>query len=73
MLTVIVILLFAGVMAFDFAPQMKRPDARRKDAAVYLALIALSFTVLLLYSLHVTIPSPAEPITDAVKSLFPIK
>jgi hypothetical protein len=72
MLTVIVLLLFAAVIVFDFVPQAKQ-GAAKKDKAVYLAIIAVSFIVLLLYSFNITVPSPTGPIQSIVKSLFNVK
>ncbi len=85
MLTAIVALLFAGVVAFDFIPQIKqagagnepskKPNAlcTKKEAAVYLALLLLSFVVLLLYSFHIRAPSPFEAIYRFIEQTLGIK
>lgn len=73
MLTVIVLLLYAAVIAFDFVPQTKQPGSRKKDSVVYLALTLLSFAVLLLYSFNIMVPGPSEPISNVIKALFKVK
>lgn len=72
MLTVIVLLLFAAVIAFDFVPNVKQCK-RKKDNVVYIAIFTLSFAVLLLYSFNIVVPSPSGPISDVVKALFNVK
>ena len=83
MLTVIVILVFAGTIAFDFLPGMKQqPDEPEKNAAlrgslkdnvVYCAFVLASFVVLILHSFNIMVPGPSGPITDFVDMLFHIK
>jgi uncharacterized protein with PQ loop repeat len=73
MLTFIVLLLFAGVVAFDFVPQIKQAGGSKKTSAVYIVFLIVSFTVLLLYSFGVEVPSPAVPIKNIVGALFGVK
>ncbi len=73
MLSVIVVLLFAGVVVFDFVPQIKRKVASKKDGAVYIIFLIVSFAVLLLFSFDVKVPSPSVPIMNIVSALFGIK
>lgn len=51
----IVLLLFAGVVLWDFVPVLKGKD--RKKIWIYAALLAVSFSVLTLYALDVPLPS----------------
>jgi hypothetical protein len=73
MLTVIVALLYAGVIAFDFVPQAKRPGASKKSGAVYLALVLLSLVMLLLYSFNISVPSPIRAVLKSIEQLFQLK
>jgi hypothetical protein len=67
MLTAIVIVLFACVVLVDFRPMS---GASAKEKIIYLALMALSFGVLLLYSLDIPVPSPAEGIRNVIDAIF---
>lgn len=71
MLTAIVIFLFAGAVVFDFLPKLKNQPKRNK--IIYLALIGVSFIVLVLYSFDVTVPGPSEPIKSLVESIFKVE
>ncbi len=71
MLTAIVILLFAGTVLFDFLPKMKNEPPKNK--AVYIALISVSFIVLVLFSFEIIVPSPAGLIKSVVKSIFKVQ
>jgi cadmium resistance protein CadD (predicted permease) len=73
MLTFIVALLFACVIAFDLAPQVKQAGALHKDSAVYMAFVAVSLAVLLLYSFNIPLPSLSGPISGVIKALFRVK
>lgn len=68
MLTAIVVALFLCVILMDFLPMGRAP---LKDKIVYLFLTAVSFGVLLLYTLDVPLPSPAEGIRQLIESIFP--
>ncbi len=69
MTTFIVLAFFAVVFLVDYLPFLKQPGEKGK--VVYGMLMAASFCVLLLYTLHVPVPSPAEPIRNAIDALFP--
>ena len=69
MITSIVITLFAVVFLVDYLPLLKRPGEKGK--VVYGALMAVSLCVLLLYTFQIPVPSPAEPIRNAIDALFP--
>jgi hypothetical protein len=67
MLTVIVIMLYAFVILFDFIPRRKeRPVIA---VVVYCAIMAVSFMVLILYSLGIQVPGPSEAIENMVNTL----
>lgn len=70
MLTAIVIFLFAGAVVFDFLPKLKNQPGKNK--MIYLALIGISFIVLILYSFDIVVPGPSEPIKSLVKSIFKV-
>ena len=69
MLTAIVVALFLCVILIDFLPMGKSP---LKDKIIYLFLTAVSFGVLLLYSLDVPLPSPSDGIRNLIESIFPM-
>ncbi len=71
MLTAIVIALFAGAIFFDYIPGRK--SRKKKDNVAYGMLLALSFLILLLFSVGVNVPSPSKAIHDVVKLIAPIK
>jgi len=64
MILSIVITLYAAVIVFDYLPS--RSADPRGLKALYLALTAVSFAVMVLAGLG----SPADPITAAVKAIF---
>ena len=65
-----VLLLYAAVVAFDLLPLKKR---EKKQNAVYIVLLAISFVTLMLFSLGVELPSPSEPIKALVQALFGVE
>lgn len=62
----IVILLFAGVVFWDYIPVVKAGNKKR--TWIYGAFLAVSFCVLLLYSLDVPLPSFDRMLSDALES-----
>ena len=71
MMPAMVVALYLAVLAFDFRTHlMKRPKGEK---ALYLALLLISFSVLMPYALGVTVPSPAKPIQQAVQALFQVQ
>jgi uncharacterized membrane protein len=71
MMPAIVTALYAAVIVFDFRRHvMKKPKGEK---ALYLMLMAVSFSVMMLYALGVTVPSPAKPIGQAVEALFHVQ
>lgn len=71
MLTGIVIIVFIGIILFDFIPNRK--SRKKKENVFYGAILAVSFCILALYSLGVTLPSPTKAIENIVKSVVPIE
>lgn len=70
MVTVIVVLVYIFVVVFDFLPSKKNRDL--KEIVVYCVLASISFCVLILYSLNITIPGSSKPIKNAVEKLLSI-
>lgn len=70
MMLAILIATYLGALALDFRPSLKECAAGEK--ALYLALMAIGFSVLVLDELGVKIPSPATPIEDALRALLGI-
>jgi len=55
-------------LALDFRPRLR--DSPPGEKALYLALLMISLVPLILNALGVPVPSPAKPISDAVKAVF---
>ena len=70
MMLAIILVLYAVVFLTDFRLSLK--NGKLGEKALYLGLMALSFSVLVLNELGVDIPSPAKPIEAAVHALFGI-
>ncbi len=68
MILVIVVALYAAVIVLDFLPS-RGADARGVRG-LYLVLTAVSFAVLVLFALGIQVPSPSEPIREAVTAIF---
>lgn len=71
MLTGIVLALFVGIVLIDYIPNRK--SRKRKENVFYGAVLTVSFFIVLLYSLGVTLPSPTEAIEGIVKAIVPVK
>ncbi|MCE5235488.1 MAG: hypothetical protein ABFC62_05530 [Clostridiaceae bacterium] len=66
---VILILFFVAVaMLIDFFPYRKKESAKEK--VLFLALLAVGMCVLILHTLGVKVPSPADPIKKLVEAVF---
>ncbi|MEA5016545.1 MAG: hypothetical protein VB099_18490 [Candidatus Limiplasma sp.] len=70
-LFVIVLLLYASVLAYDLCTAPNEVSKRTK--AVYFSLMLISFVLLVLHSLDVSVPSPSDAITHVLDALFPIQ
>ncbi len=68
MLTFIVVILYVLVILLDFLPVLRA--GQKKECWVYSVFLAVSFCVLLLYSLDVKVPSPSVPIKNLVEKIF---
>jgi hypothetical protein len=71
MMPAIVIALYAAVLVFDFRPCLK--DRPRGEKALYLALLTVSFAVLMADALGLDVPSPVKPIQETLQALFHIQ
>lgn len=70
MLPVIVVILFIFVYLFDYKPILKNGGIKEK--ILHGAILAISFSILILNSFGVSIPSPSEPIQKAIHAMFGI-
>lgn len=70
MLTVIVILLFVFVYFFDYKPVFK--NGKKNEKIVHVSIMAISFVILILFSIGITLPSPTEPIKNVINLLFDV-
>lgn len=68
MLLSMVIFLYLCIVVFDFLPAAR--GGVKKENILYLSLLSVSFCVLVLYSLNISVPSPATPIEAIIKKLF---
>lgn len=70
MMLAILLTVYAAVLLVDFRSLAKQcaPGVR----ALYLTLLSISFAVLTLDELGVSVPSPAKPIQQAIQALFGI-
>ena len=71
MLISIILLLFALSILIDYATGLKR--AKKKVKILHFTLMLISFCVLVLHSLDVRIPSPANWIVDTLEAIFRLK
>lgn len=67
MMVAILIVLYLCVLFMDFGSIQKTGTPGVK--VVYLSMLAISFAALMLNELGVTLPSPAKPIEQAVKTV----
>lgn len=68
MLTAIVLILFLPAMYFDHMTVLKQ--AEKKEKIIHFSIMLVSFCVLILYSLDISVPSPAGPIINAIDAIF---
>lgn len=68
MLTAIVILLFLPAMFLEHMTVLKQ--AEKKEKILYFSIMLVSFCVLILYSLKVSVPSPAGLIISTIDAIF---
>ena len=68
MLTAIVLSLFLPVTLYEWKATLKHAD--KKVKIIHTSIMLVSFCVLMLYSLDVSVPSPSDMITDVVEAIF---
>jgi hypothetical protein len=67
-LMIILAAVYAATLLFDFRLRLKESPAGEK--ALYLAMLAISVVPLVLNVMAISVPSPSEPIIEAVKAIF---
>lgn len=70
MVIAIIIVVYCLTVIFDLIPIVK--NGRKREYMVYIALLAISFTVLILYGLDIKVPGPTDLIVNSIKGLFGI-
>ncbi|NLV58431.1 MAG: hypothetical protein GXY67_06635 [Clostridiales bacterium] len=68
MLTAIVLLLFVPATLMEWLTVLKHSE--KKVKVIHIAIMLISFVLLILYSLSVTVPSPSEGITQVIEAIF---
>ena len=71
MLTVIVLFLFLPVTLYERTKTLKQAD--KKVKIIHASIMLVSFCVLMLYSLNVSVPSPSAMIKDVVQAIFKLE
>ena len=69
MLTAIVVIVFAAVIAMDYLPLNRIISLKEKW--IYGSFMLLSLCVLVLYSLDIAVPSPSDLIIGILESIIP--
>lgn len=64
----IVLITYVLIFIFDFMPLLKKDN--KKIVLFYIGTSIFTLIILILYSLGVTVPSPAKPIEAAIKSII---
>jgi len=70
LLAAIVVFLYLFIIFFDFLPVAK--SGRKKECIVYLALLTISFAILILYVFGFKLPSHFRIIQDLIQKIFGI-
>ena len=68
MLTAIVLFLFLLITPMECMTVLRH--SAKKTKILHLSLMLISFGVLMLYTFNVSVPSPAEGITDVIEAIF---
>ena len=68
MLTVLVILLFACIVFYDYIPLIR--GKKKKECQLYGCFLAVSFVTLILSSLNIFLPSPLNPLRAWIENTF---
>ena len=67
----ICILLYLFIVIFEVIPLIK--SKKKKTLLIYIPTLLFTLTINILFAMGVNIPSPANPIKDAVTLIFGIK
>lgn len=70
MIISIVLVVFLGIMLLDYIPGRK--GRKTKENVFNATVLTISFIILLLYSLDITLPNPTKAIESIVKLITPI-
>lgn len=68
--TLIIIIIYTFVVLVELVPMIKQKKA--KESWLFSILTCISFTILILYSLRIEIPSPADFIEGIVEGITKI-
>ena len=68
MVTAIVVILYACVVVFDLVPLFKK--GQKKEGWIYTVCFAVTFCVLILHTLGISVPSPAPLIEKTIRALL---
>ncbi len=71
MLTAIILFLFLTVIIYDYKTALKQAEKGIKR--IYTVIMLISFIILILDSLQISIPSPNILITKAIDALFNVQ
>lgn len=71
MLTAIVLFLFLLATIIELMTVLK--NAEKKVKIIHLSMMLISFCVLMLYSLDITVPSPSGVIVSVIEAVFKLK
>lgn len=71
MLTAIVLALFVPVVIFEYITVLRK--AEKKVIILHLCIMLISFSVLMLYSFKVTVPSPSDAIAGVLEAIFKLE
>lgn len=72
MMLAILVAIYLGALVFNLRPRLKAAPPRG-EVALYLTLLAVSFTLLTMSQLGVKIPPPSMPIREVVRAIFHIQ
>lgn len=71
MLTAIVLILFIAVTPYEWFAVLRKEE--KKVKIIYLSIMLVSFIILVLQSVNVFVPSPADFITNVIESIFSLQ
>lgn len=68
MMLFLVAVVYAAALVCDFCPRLQK--GAKGEKILYVALMLVGLVPLVLFTLGVPVPSPAQPIQQAVKAVF---